>query len=351
VGVGDIGEVPGDAWTSGDTASCDDGRGAGREHDTGVVIRLGVNERDARAEQSGDRVGVGDNTRSEHEVCDVHGAGKGGAHGMRGDRVGVGDISEVPGDKQSSGDTASCDDGRAAGRERDTGVVIGLGANERDETAEQRGDRIVINDDTRGEHGACDVHGVGTREAHGMRGDRVGVGDISEVPGDEWRPGDAASCDDGRAAGRERDTGVVIGLGVGERDAKTEQRRDRVGVSDNTRGEHGACDVHRADTGGAHGMQGDRVEVGDISEVSGDAWILGDTASCDDGRAAGREHDTGVVGGLGVDERDARAERRGNRVGVGDDTRGEHGACDVHRAGTRGAHGMRGDRVGIGDIC
>jgi len=49
VEVGDIGEVPGDAWRSGDTASCDDGRGARRERDTGVVIGYGVNERDETA--------------------------------------------------------------------------------------------------------------------------------------------------------------------------------------------------------------------------------------------------------------------------------------------------------------
>ena len=88
-----------------------------------MVCGLGVIERDATGEPSGDRVGVGDDTRGEHGACDVHGAGTGGAHGMRGDGVGVGDIGEVPGDAWSSGDTASGDDGRGAIGERDTGVV------------------------------------------------------------------------------------------------------------------------------------------------------------------------------------------------------------------------------------
>jgi len=87
-------------------------------------------------------------------------------------------------------------------------------------------------------------------------------------------------------------------------------------------------------------MQGDRVDVGDISKVPGDALRSGDAASCDDGRGARRERDTGVVSRHGFDERDARAEQRGDRVDVGDDARGQHGACDVHGAGTGGAHGM-----------
>jgi len=44
VGVRDIGEVPGDAWGSGDTAGGAHGRGAGRERDTGMVGGLGRDE-------------------------------------------------------------------------------------------------------------------------------------------------------------------------------------------------------------------------------------------------------------------------------------------------------------------
>ena len=42
-----------------------------------------------------------------------------------------------------------------------------------------------------------------------MRGDGVGVGDIGEVHGDAWGGGDTTDDDDGRAAGRERDTFMV----------------------------------------------------------------------------------------------------------------------------------------------
>jgi hypothetical protein len=38
VGVGDIGEVPDDARSAGDTAGDDDGAGAGRQRDAGLVV-------------------------------------------------------------------------------------------------------------------------------------------------------------------------------------------------------------------------------------------------------------------------------------------------------------------------
>ena len=63
VGVGDIGEVQGDARSPGDTAAGDDGGGAGREQDAGVVGGCGDIERDASSERCGDRAGVGDVAR------------------------------------------------------------------------------------------------------------------------------------------------------------------------------------------------------------------------------------------------------------------------------------------------
>ena len=42
-----------------------------------------------------------------------------------------------------------------------------------------------------------------------MRGDGVGVGDISEVSGGAWSSRHSAGGDDGRGASRKRDAGVV----------------------------------------------------------------------------------------------------------------------------------------------
>ena len=64
-------------------------------------------------------------------------------------------------------------------------------------------------------------------------------------------------------------------------------------------------------------------------EQQGDARGEGETARGDDGGGAGgRERDAGVDGGRGGIESDASTEPGGDRVGVGDGARGEHGACD-----------------------
>jgi hypothetical protein len=136
-------------------------------------------------EPSGDRVGVGDGARCEHGACDVHGTCSGGAHGTRGDAVGVGDISEVPGGARSAGDAAGDDDGGGAGREYHTSFVRGFDCIERDASTEPSGDRVSVGDSARGEHGACDVHGTGSGGAHGVRGDAVGVGDIADLKANE----------------------------------------------------------------------------------------------------------------------------------------------------------------------
>ena len=63
-----------------------------------MVGGRGDDERDGWVESGGDGVGVGDGAWGGDGACEhVHGEGTGGADGMRGDGVGVGDIGEVPG--------------------------------------------------------------------------------------------------------------------------------------------------------------------------------------------------------------------------------------------------------------
>ena len=95
MGVGDIGEVPGDARSAGDAAADDDGGEAGRQRDAGVVGGRGGIERDGSTEPSGDRVGVVDGVWSILWAVWLLGPSSGGAHGMRGDGVGVGDIDHL----------------------------------------------------------------------------------------------------------------------------------------------------------------------------------------------------------------------------------------------------------------
>jgi hypothetical protein len=125
MGVGDICEVSGDAWGSGHTSRGDDGRGAGRELDTGMVSRHAWAEQDSQSQPSGDRVGVSHGTRIEHGACKPNIDCSSGADGLRGDGMGVGDICEVPGDAWGSWHTSRGDDDRDEGRDRDTGMVGG----------------------------------------------------------------------------------------------------------------------------------------------------------------------------------------------------------------------------------
>jgi hypothetical protein len=62
-----------------------------------------------------------------------------------------------------------------------------------------------------------------------------------------------------------------------EQDAWAEPSGDRVGVSHGARIELGSCMLHRGGSGGADGLRGDGMGVGDISEVSGHAWGPGHT--------------------------------------------------------------------------
>jgi hypothetical protein len=135
--------------------------------------------------------------------------------------VGVRDISEVPGDAWGSGNQESFDHFDGKRQECYRGMVGRRARAERDESTEPCGDRVGVGDGTRREHGACGVHGSGSRGADGLRSDSMGDGDISEVPGDAWGPGDTTGGADGRGAGRERDAGMVGRRARAERDASS----------------------------------------------------------------------------------------------------------------------------------
>ena len=78
-----------------------------------------------------------------------------------------------------------------------------------------------------------------------------------------------------------------------------------VGDSHGTRVDHGACELHREGAGGSDGMRGDGMGVGDVSEVSGDTWVLGHTTGGDVDWGTGRELDTDMVGRQDRTEQDA----------------------------------------------
>ncbi len=96
--------------------------------------------------------------------------------------------------------------------------------------------------------------------------------------------------------------------------------------------------------------------VGDISEVQGGAGGAGVETGSGDSRPANGERDTGVVDGRGGAERGASGEsdeynlecdkRRGLSDGAGEGD----GDSGLYGGESRGAHGMLGNTVAVGDI-
>ena len=110
MGVGDVDEVHGGARRTGYSTCGDDGRRARGEFNTRLVDRCCRTELDSSKQSSGHGIGISDGARIEHGAGDIHGACTRGADRMRGDRVGVGDVSEMPGRARVSGHSAGGDD-------------------------------------------------------------------------------------------------------------------------------------------------------------------------------------------------------------------------------------------------
>ena len=121
-------------------------------------------------------------------------------------------------------------------------------------------------------------------------------------------------------------------------------------MGDGAWGRHGDHSIHRPGTGRTLWMRGDRVGVGDIGAVFGDAYRSEDTVRGGDSRDARGQHDAGMVFGSCEHQPGALDQPCWHWIVDAYSTRGKHGASDIHRQGTSRAHGMRGNRVGIGDI-
>ena len=72
VGVGDVGEVQGRTRGAGHASGCDDGRGAERERQSGIVVRPRVDEHHAQEQPRWDRIDIGDVAWSGIEAGVVH---------------------------------------------------------------------------------------------------------------------------------------------------------------------------------------------------------------------------------------------------------------------------------------
>jgi hypothetical protein len=132
---------------------------------------------------------------------------------------------------------------------------------------EPRWDGIDIDDGAWGEHGAGVVHWPGETGTNRMRGDTVAVGDVGQVHGRTRGSKLASPCDDGRGAGRERESGMVIRPRVDEHHAHGQPCWDGIDIGDGAWDEHGAGVVHGSVETGADRMRGNTMGVGDIGEV------------------------------------------------------------------------------------
>ena len=98
-------------------------------------------------------------------------------------------------------------------------------------------------------------------------------------------------------------------------------------------------------------MRGDRVGVGDIVAVHDGAWGAGDTTYSDDRRGACGHRKHGIVSRFREHQLGAGSKQGGSRVDVNDGSREWFGGCCVLSCDAVRANSMRGDRMGVGDIC
>ncbi len=232
VGVGHIGTVHGGARGSGDTADGDDGNRACGHRKHGIVNRYWKHKLSSVDQQGGEKVDACAVVRVWFWTCGFNGSGAVRTDGIRWDRVGVGDIGAMQVGAWISGYTECGDDSRRVASQRNHNILDEHWHGERNEGIQQGGDRVGISDGTRGWFWKCDFHDDGAVRTDGMRGDRVGVGDIGAVHGGAWVSGYETCVVDGRTEIWEHERGMVDGPWLGQRDASGEQCRDGIGASD-----------------------------------------------------------------------------------------------------------------------
>ena len=173
---------------------------------------------------------------------------------MRGIRVGVRDLGEVPCGARGTSHTADGDDSRRARRQWHAGMVIGRIGAELDAPGQPCWLGIGVIDGARVKHGARQLHRPCSRGAHGMREYGVGVGNLGEVPGRHGISRHLSCGDDGRGKGRDCNAGILSGCIRAERNASPEPSGDGIELSDGAWLKNGACELHSESSGGQNGM-------------------------------------------------------------------------------------------------
>lgn len=197
--------------------------------------------------------------------------------------MGIRNVGAMSHESRQQGDSTAGNDGGSTIGQRESRVVGGRGGHEHDATGQRGLDRILISDGARVGLRHRIAHREGAFRPYGVRGVGLGVRHVCEVHGRSGVGGHTAGADDGRGAWRQYEPRVVCGRCRGEYGTGGESSRDRVGISDGTRSELGACTIYRKGARGSHGMRGDGMGVGHLGEVSRRARGSWDPAGGDDG--------------------------------------------------------------------
>ena len=178
----------------------------------------------------------------------------------------------------------------------------------------------------------------------------MGIRNVGAMPHESQQQGNSTAGNDSRSTIGERESCVVGGRDGHEHDATGQRGLDGILVSDGARvglGHHG---IHRARSWRPYGMRGDGLGVRHVCEVLGGSGIRGHAAGVDDGRGAWRQYEPRVVCGRWRSEYGTECEPSRDRVGISDGTRSKLRACTIYQNGSRGAHRMRGDGMGVGHL-
>ena len=145
MGFGDVGAMHDGAGSRGNRAGDDDdSRETCGNRVSRVLHRHGYAEHNSGSERGGVWVDIGDGVRVGAWADSAYGDGTAGVDGMRGDRVGVGDIFALPGAPHDRSYATGVRDSRRTYGDGKRGRVCRLGEHIDVMETESRGDRIDI---------------------------------------------------------------------------------------------------------------------------------------------------------------------------------------------------------------
>jgi hypothetical protein len=224
-----------------------------------------------------------------------HGEGSGGAHGMRGHRLAVGDVGAVCVWTRRGCIIAFDHDSGRSCRKPEPGLVGRCCKPECLTSIESSRVRLDVCDGAWGGAGHSATHCGGSSGAHGMRGHRMGVGDVGEVSCELWGVWYPSSSDDSRITRRKQEPGLVCRQGCYQPDEQLQSRRDRRGVCDRARLGLVFDRTHQQGPLVLDGMPGHRLGVRDIGEMPSRSRSSGHTTAGHDGRPGQRQCESGMV--------------------------------------------------------